>query len=225
VGPDVAEYTGEKQVLYLGEGCYVAGRTIVACSIDSLPAGERACAVEPGDNSYIVEMSRVRWRGGERELFYDSNLDAFVDDLNTHRCHKRWYDSLEADPVAFTIRDVRLPTSRHFVPLDELGLTKLPATLAVSRATAREACRRDVKSERFVAPICVTPQGDVRVVRNYLFTAAIDVPATLPCTFEWCWLRGELAPALASVRGTPGERQRCALVEVTTAQLACRSRL
>jgi hypothetical protein len=222
VGPEVATYT-KKPVQYLGDGCYVSDKTVVACSIDSLPAGELACGVEPNENGRVVEMANSRWRRGEREYFYDSNLDSFVDRLNTHRCHTRWYDSLEAAPLAFTIRDVRKSHSPHFVPLAALSLSELPAKLDVSRAAAREACRHEDTSRSFLAPICVDTEGGVRVVMDLLRAGFGDIPTNDPCAFQTCWLSSELAPALASVRGAPGERQRCAIVEVTTSPLECRS--
>jgi hypothetical protein len=226
-GPDLARTPEERAAMqYLGDGCYVADRTVFACSIDALPAGELACAVEPPETGHVVEMTRVRYRGGAYEEYYDRDLDAFVDELNTHRCHERLYDTFEIEgPVPLAIRDARAPTSTRFVPLAELGLTAFPRALEVPRDTARKLCTYSPTrtSEHWVFPICVAPDGGVEIPRDLLSRGWTDVPAST-CSSYPCWFAIDLDAVLErDVRGAPSDTMRCGLAEATASPFACRS--
>jgi hypothetical protein len=226
-GPDLARTPEERAAMrYLGDGCYVADRTVFACSIDALPAGELACAIEPAENGKVIEMTRVRYRGGAYEEYYDRDLDSFIADLNTHRCHQRLYDTFEiAGPVPLAIRDARAPTSTRFVPLAELGLTAFPPTLDVPRETARKLCTYspDTTAERWVFPICVAPDGTVEIARDLLSRGWTDVPDSICSTYP-CWLATDLDAVLErDVRGAASDTMRCGLAEATASEIACHS--
>jgi hypothetical protein len=224
-GPEIAATTGGKvDVVYLGDGCYVAGERIWACSIDSLPAGEQFCALEPNEQWRVTEISRGRYRRGAVEYFYDSNLDSFVDRLNTHRCHARYYDTFAIDPLRLTYRDARMARSPHFVPLAELELSALPSELAVPDAVAREFCQRKKTRERWLTAICVAPDGTTRAEYSRTYSGWIDLPDEPDCMFEICRLSTPFKQQFpTTIRGASGERERCAIVEVTAHDIACRS--
>jgi hypothetical protein len=223
-GPELARTPEERAAMhYLGDGCYIANRTVFACSIDALPAGEMACAIEPAENGRVVELPRVRYRGGAYEEYYDRDLDSFIADLNAHRCHQRWYDTLQAGPVPLTVRDARAPRSRRFVPLAELGLTGFPQTMEVPSATARRLCLRSPTEERWVTAMCAEPDGRVIVDDSLLRTGLFDDPDT-ECYTRPCWLRRDLNAVIErTVRGTPGASRRCAVAEIHASPLGCRS--
>jgi hypothetical protein len=232
-GPKLATLFHPKSpVLYFGDGCYVADRTVVSCSIDSLPAGRMVCAVEPSTEFRVAEIANARVLGGDPlewyhdpksgespELYYDSNLDSFAALLDSHRCHERYFDSFTVPPVSISIRDVRQGWSSHLVPLADLGLSAMPSTIAVSRSSAREICRNEQTRERFVVPVCVDAAGEVTIDSMLLRMGYSDVPDFLQSPHGV--LEQDFAGALVAARGTPNATKRCALVEVDAPAISC----
>ncbi len=153
----------------LGEGCYAVGDVVWTCSIDSLPAGERVCSIEPEWPWVVSEMFVSKKRNGVWEHgFSDANLDSFIALQNTRRCHDRWYGSFVTEPFGLSIEDAApaRPSKRtHFVRYAELGLEGVSiAAEPLDGIAAWSLCRGGgpVPAQRERVSVCVDHDGRVR---------------------------------------------------------------
>jgi hypothetical protein len=219
VGPTIAAWEGgrttpEQRVRYLGEGCYVVrDERVYACSIDAASAGRPACATGPDENSHLVEISDGTWDDEPGFVLAgrsanDMHMEAFMADLNTHRCHRRWNDTFAVAPTAIEIRDV--PHAGSTVPLAQLGVA-LPRTLVFDHSMAIEVCRDKIAADRFRALVCTDgPRVWVkRTDQNYNDSGSL------------LRLRLENALRAAQPLDPSPTSMRCSQVEVSIAGIVC----
>jgi hypothetical protein len=222
-GPDIATLadTHASRVRYLGEGCYSAERQIYSCSIDSLPAGERFCAREPGEQFEVATLYVGKWRHGRWDHgYYEPRLDSFVELLNTRRCHRRWYDTLRAAPAVIEIRDApHRARASVFVPLAELGLVGLTTTITLGHNSTKEVCANGLQRGHTRSVVCVEPTGEVRHEPSMLFAgfAGIEV-GPLPSVPGRDDLDAVFATATTASRP---ESRRCAVIDIDAPALRC----
>jgi hypothetical protein len=195
-------------VVWFGDGCYYVRAEfwggeyehLVRATTDVLPAGELAWEIEPPEHvvhePYVTPWPEpgMVFAGRGRDL---AGYDAFLSELNEHRCHARWAGAFEVPPVAIEVRD------HDETAFADLGLV-VPRSITLSRAAQEVACLEGVRSAHMVAHVCVQ-HGAPRLD----YETSGDIATVLHDLLEH-----------AELRGTP--RARCAYVEIATSEIACR---
>jgi hypothetical protein len=195
-------------VVWFGDGCYfvradfwgASSEHLVRATTDVLPAGELVWAKEPPDGAsyepYVAPwpdpgmVLAGRGRGAD-------GYDAFLLELNEHRCQARWNVAFEVPPVEIEVRD------HGETPFSDTGL-EITRSITLSRYAQLAACVDGVQSAHVTAYVCVE-HGVPRILEE---DAQHDIANDLSAALE-----------RATARREP--RARCASVDLAIPSIAC----